>query len=420
MKKLTLILALFISLFSNAQSRSTESFLSDVSVIELSASGNIWIGSLSSGCDGFTAGSGTWAHFNSGNSTMVSDTVTSISLYLISNIAHSFMGTTHGVAYKHGLAWDTLAMLVHPNVIDMVRSAVDHRFYVATQGGLSVYNDTTLQHLADYTASATTLPSANITCLNSKPLINAGFFFGTADSGYFYSPDAVNFTQRTVANAGLSDNRITCIFAKPSGGAEWVGTKNGYNECVSGTCTAFTAGVNSIHQNDISALDADFRGHAWVGTRDSGVAIYNHTNASWQYLTTADGLPSNRITAINCKATGSGECFIGTADGGTVIVDSLFTVQQLPTAINTVDKEQMNVLVFPQPASDLINFYTATEIKTGEIALYDISGKLVVQQKLNNTSAAALSVKNMETGFYLYTIRNENALVKTGKVSIVR
>ena len=349
---------------------------------------------------------------------MLSDTVTSISLYLISGIAHSFMGTTNGIAYKHGLAWDTIASLVHPYVIDMVRSAADHRFYAATLGGISVYNDTTLQHLADYTAGATTLPSSNITCLHSKPLINAGFYFGTSDSGYYYSDDAVNFTHRTVANAGLSDNQVTCIFGKPSGGAEWVGTKNGYNECVAGTCTSFTAAANSIHQNDISAVEGDFRGHAWVGTRDSGIAIYNHTNSTWQYLTTAEGLPSNRITAINCKTTGSCECYIGTADAGSVIVDSTFAVLQLPTAIGRIEKESIHVNVFPQPAHDVLNFALNTELKTGDINLYDISGKAVLAQKINNQSSFNLSIKGLEAGLYFYAIKSGQAVLKTGKVAV--
>ncbi len=420
MKTSTLFILIFISLYSEAQSRSTQSFLGDVSVIEFGANGNVWIGSASGGCDGYTAATDTWAHFNTGNSSMKSDTITCISLFAITGVPHSFMGSTNGIGYKHGTAWDTIASLVNPYVIDMAHSLADHRFYVGTKGGISVYNDTSLQHLSDLTTISTTLPYGNISCFHSKPLVGAGFYYGTTDSGYYYSADAVNYTHRTVANSGLSDNQVTCIFAKPSGGAEWVGTKNGYNECQSGTCTNFTASVNSIHQNDISAVDADFRGNAWVGTRDSGIAIYNHNTLSWQYITSVNGLPSNRITAINCKNTGDCNCYVGTADGGSVMIDSFLTVQQLPTIIKTVEKEQINVVVFPQPSSDVLNFFTDSEIKTGAIELYDIHGKFIFDYKMNNQSSAVIHANNMEPGFYFYVIKNENAVVKTGKVYIVR
>lgn len=417
MKNFTLFAFTFVSLFTMAQSRSTQSFFGDVSVIELSSSGNVWIGSMANGCSGFTAATQTWANFNTQNSTMRSDSITAIALYPIGGVPHSFMGTTNGIGYKHGTSWDTLAALVDRSVVDIIRSAADHRLYVATKGGVSAFNDTSLIHLADYIPGNSTLPTPNVTCFQFKPLTVAGFYLGTSDSGYYFSTNGTNFSRKYSGNAGLSDDHVNCIYANAAGTAEWVGTKNGYNEC-SASCTSFTASPTSIHQNDISAVDADCRGNAWVGTRDSGIAVYNHTTLTWQYITTAQGLPSNRITAINCKT--SCDCFVGTADGGAVIVDSTFLVSQLPSAIKTIAQEQINVNVFPQPSSDVLNFVTAEEIKTGEVVLYDISGKIILSQKIKNSSSFAIDVKSVEPGFYFYAIRNEKSVLKTGKVSIVR
>lgn len=417
MKNFTLSVLIFISLNSNSQSRSTQSFLGDVSVIELSSSGNVWIGSASNGCAGFTAATQTWGNFTTGNSTMRSDTVTCITLYAIGGVPHSFMGSTNGIGYKHGASWDTIAALVDRSVVDIARSAADHRLYVATQGGISVYNDTSLLHLTDYTTGGASLPNGNITCFHSKPLTAAGFYYGTSDSGYYYSPDGTNFTHKFSGNMSLSDDRVNCIYVNAAGTAEWIGTKNGYNECA-GTCTNFTASPTSIHQNDVSAVDADCKGNAWVGTRDSGIAVYNHTTLMWQYITTAQGLPSNRITAINCKS--SCECYVGTADGGAVIVDSLFAVSQLPTNINSLEQESMNVKVYPQPSSDILNFVLSEELKAGEVSLFDISGKKVLFQKINNAASFSVSVKDLEQGFYFYSIRNEKAVLKTGKISVLR
>lgn len=417
MKKFILILFLFASLCTAAQSRSTQSDFVNVSVIELVTNGNVWIGSASNGCAAFTAATQSWSNFTTQNSSMESDSVTCITLYAIGGVPHSFMGSTNGIGYKHGTNWDTIAGLINRHVVDMVRSASDHRLYVATKGGVSVYNDTSLMHLTDYTTAGLTLPDGNITCLQSKPVTAAGFYYGTSDSGYYFSSNGINFTHKYSGNTNLSNDNVNCIYVNPTGTTEWVGTKNGYNECA-GTCTSFTAAPNSIHQNDVSAVDADCIGNAWVGTRDSGIAVYNHNTLSWRYITTANGLPSNRITAINCKSTC--ECYVGTADGGAVIVDSTFNVSQLPTAVKTIDAQQVNVKVFPQPCSEILNFLMAEEIKADEFSLFDLSGKTVLFRKINDESYFSIDVKNMEQGFYFYSIRNDKSVVKTGKVSILR
>ena len=78
------------------------------------------------------------------------------------------------------------------------------------------------------------------------------------------------------------------------------------------------------------------------------------------------------------------------------------------------------VRVFPNPTSDYIHI---EGLETGtSIELYDLSGKLVKNEKLKNGFGAAqpdkavLDVKNLSTGTYLLKITSKEGAVGTAKV----
>ena len=80
----------------------------------------------------------------------------------------------------------------------------------------------------------------------------------------------------------------------------------------------------------------------------------------------------------------------------------------------------MAIKVFPQPASDVVNFVTALDVKEGEVSLFDVSGKLVLSKTINNTNQFALNTQNLEQGIYFYSVKAKESVLKTGKVSILR
>ena len=416
-QKFALLLLSLSCLIAFAQVRSIESIdFGNVSIIEIAPSGNVWIGSATSGCAAYIAATQTWSKFTTANSSMKSDSVTAISLYAIHGVAHSFMGTTNGIGYKHGAAWDTLAGLVNPYVIGIVHSYSDNRLYVATKGGISVFNDTLLVHLNDIT-TGNTLPNGNITCMQSKTIMNSGFYYGTSDSGYYFTFDGINYTHKDLNSAALADNRVNCLFVDTIGANAYAGTKGGLSVC-GGFCTSITDTLG-LPQNDITAVDIDCHGNIWIGTRDSGIVCYYYNSVAHFRMTTADGLPSNRITAINCN-TGACITYIGTADAGAVMTDSLLNIVQLPTAVANLQKEKLTINVFPQPANDILNFAMEKEIKKAEFFLTDINGRIVLLQSVNNSSRFSVDTKNLEQGIYFYSITDSKIILKTGKVSILR
>ncbi len=73
----------------------------------------------------------------------------------------------------------------------------------------------------------------------------------------------------------------------------------------------------------------------------------------------------------------------------------------------------INVNVFPNPVTDLLTVNVDNNLPS-EIVLYDITSRIVFQQKFS--SALSVSTETLAKGIYLYEIRNKNEVVKKGKL----
>jgi hypothetical protein len=84
------------------------------------------------------------------------------------------------------------------------------------------------------------------------------------------------------------------------------------------------------------------------------------------------------------------------------------TVFGVNTTLSLNETEANANLIFPNPASDNFNIESKTSIET--VSLYDITGKLVMSQTINNTEAQ-INVATLKSGVYLV------ALISEGKLS---
>jgi hypothetical protein len=75
-----------------------------------------------------------------------------------------------------------------------------------------------------------------------------------------------------------------------------------------------------------------------------------------------------------------------------------------------------NIIVYPNPASDLIWVQNTTTLTEATIVLYDILGNVILQDEMN-ASTNSIDVSNLAEGFYLLKISSENKQV-TKKVVI--
>lgn len=99
---------------------------------------------------------------------------------------------------------------------------------------------------------------------------------------------------------------------------------------------------------------------------------------------------------------------------------SVSYLKALPTATGL---EELNngeqVQVFPNPASNAVNFITASDAAQS-LEVYDLNGRLVKTEAINGL-ATTIFVNEFDQGVYLYMLKDYNGeLIHTGKLSVIR
>ena len=86
-------------------------------------------------------------------------------------------------------------------------------------------------------------------------------------------------------------------------------------------------------------------------------------------------------------------------------------------SLTEIEKAAESLSVYPNPASDLINFAIDYN-KATAVKMMDITGRVIetVNFNLNN---AQVDVRNYNAGIYMYQVLdNEGNIVKAGKVTV--
>ena len=84
------------------------------------------------------------------------------------------------------------------------------------------------------------------------------------------------------------------------------------------------------------------------------------------------------------------------------------------TTIGIKDKEEIEISMFPNPATDQLSIESASRIE--QIRIFDVNGKSVVSLK-PDLNKIQINVDFLEAGFYLVNIKTENGM-RTQKLSI--
>lgn len=79
--------------------------------------------------------------------------------------------------------------------------------------------------------------------------------------------------------------------------------------------------------------------------------------------------------------------------------------------VGTVDKK---VMVYPNPFTNTLNVQVNENNSNSDFSVYDVSGKLIIHQKI--TQSATTIIINVAPGIYLYRYTNDNGVVQTGKL----
>jgi hypothetical protein len=95
---------------------------------------------------------------------------------------------------------------------------------------------------------------------------------------------------------------------------------------------------------------------------------------------------------------------------------SIASFTTLPMKIGDTDNEELQVSLFPNPATDIINVRMNDDIINGEITIYDINGKLIMFQKISGSTT--LDVSSFSSGIYMVQLRADNLTSQIEKLIV--
>lgn len=202
--------------------------------------------------------------------------------------------------------------------------------------------------------------------------------------GYYFNPDSCV----TVGAIFPGDAVITCN--QPWGNNEWNCTyiKEGY----------YLSGVDFINDYGVAV------GGSYNGANSLIVETFDH-GVTW-----IESSESAKKAAMNnqVKVTANSAYVVGNA--GKILKKSLTTDAQKPGTA------KMQVSVYPNPATDHVNFKFIIEANVEVIIrIYNAQGIIVKQEIVNNTNPGikviSVSAKDLAPGCYLYQ------LISAGKIS---
>lgn len=106
-----------------------------------------------------------------------------------------------------------------------------------------------------------------------------------------------------------------------------------------------------------------------------------------------------------------GELYVASAGNGVIykIID---------TALGTAGFAENGLSMYPNPATSELFIKNSNETGLALFSMYDLSGKLLMEQKLNDIEVNAIPTGNIQTGLYLVTIQDASGSRFNSKVAI--
>ena len=96
---------------------------------------------------------------------------------------------------------------------------------------------------------------------------------------------------------------------------------------------------------------------------------------------------------------------------GSEIKNTTFVVSKFPTAINNINSQEYNVVLYPNPAHDEVNVVYDANADIKNIAVYNIIGKMLTVYKVTNNTSANLNLENIPSGIYFVRLFNSHGNV---------
>lgn len=92
-------------------------------------------------------------------------------------------------------------------------------------------------------------------------------------------------------------------------------------------------------------------------------------------------------------------------------------VSQMPLGYNSIAKNKLNLLIYPNPGSKKVNFLFAEFSNTIDVKIYDLMGSLIYKKLINQPSFSIAS-DEIGSGFFIVTLTDSMGKIQRGKFYI--
>lgn len=103
----------------------------------------------------------------------------------------------------------------------------------------------------------------------------------------------------------------------------------------------------------------------------------------------------------------NGELYITNGTSVSKIVD---------TSLSTIALDESVLTIFPNPATNELFIKNNNNVALQSIAITDLTGKVVLNQDIQNIGSNAINIANLAKGMYLVTVQTPNGLSATSKI----
>lgn len=163
---------------------------------------------------------------------------------------------------------------------------------------------------------------------------------------------------------------------------------------------------------DITALEIDSRGNAWIGSR-TGLAFRDAGSGAVEIYTTENSpLVGNDIRGLAIDPV-TGDLFVATTQG----------LSQVPSIFGAPTADVENILAFPNPfviatGDERLQFNFS---RAGSVRIFTVAGDLVTEIDVNaGWDGRNQSGREAASGVYLFVVTTESGDIGRGKFLMVR
>jgi len=335
--------------------------------------------------------------------------VSPISSIYISNDNRIFAGTRSGLflSVDHGNSWQQIFTSPIYSWIKAIILGRGNQLFISAVDSASGMGGSIYCSVDDganwIQADGGIIGLAVITCFAKD---TAGYVFGVGGDGVitydiFYKWDSLNSIWNPVYyfSPAILINNIAVDSANRFFAANTDGVMRSYDSGVSWQ----PAGM---YPNNCNQITIQPDNTLFVGTDYYGTYFSSDFGATWQQEST--GLPANPPVldfVLSVCYDKKGRLFAGTFNNG------VYRSVNYPSAV--VSDHSSSFQIYPVPFSDRLTFAFSDE-EQRTVALYDLSGRLILQQSF--THSTTFNTEHLAGGIYFYELSNPKGIVKTGKV----